>query len=836
MSLPKSYGRFGFLSGVFLLCMAILMIQIIQTRILSVVSLYYMAFFSISMAMLGLTAGALIVYFKLAEVNPRNVCASLSRISTAFALCLAACFVLQLASPLPTVKWATFGVIWLKAILLLATPFVIAGIAVSLALTRSPFAVGITYGVDLLGAAVGCLVALVVLTWMDAPSAMFVVAALVALAACCFARAASDPVAAASILNWGIFRRPGWVAIALAILAFGNASVRSGLQPVSAKTGEIENLTNFDYVKWNSFSRIAVKAPSLHAPFLWGPSPELPAGNLIEERELNIDGFAGTTMPRFSTAPGAMDHLRYDVTNLAYYARHTGRSAVIGVGSGRDLLSAYLFGFRDITGVELNPVFVDLLRNPAMLRSYAGVADLPGVRFVVDDGRSWFARTKEKFDLIEMSMVDTFAATSAGAFSLSENGLYTVEGWKTFLSALRPGGLFTVSRWHSPTATVEIGRVVSLAMASLMELGVENPRDHIYVAGVGSLATVIVARDPLAASDLQSLNDATGRLRFAGLAAPDRPAADPVLEDMLAARGLDDLNARAARHVLDLSPPTDARPFFFNQLRLTHLDDIRAMVQGQQQERSFTRGASLVVAGNLVAIGTLLLIIVLSAIVVVFVVLLPAWSRVHMVDRQLALTGSGYFLLIGLGFMFVEIGLIQRISVFLGHPVYALSIGLFSIILSTGVGSLLSERLILVRPVHFLAWLGLLTAYLLLLPQWLPELTHSSLSGSVLPLRALTSVVIIFPAGLLMGFGFPTGMRAITAIDPQPTPWLWGVNGAAGVLAAGLAVTCSIGFSVDTTIRVGAVCYIALLPFALMLLRMRRQAPWPSLSQTMAQV
>jgi hypothetical protein len=186
--------------------------------------------------------------------------------------------------------------------------------------------------------------------------------------------------------------------------------------------------------------------------------------------------------------------------------------------------------------------------------------------------------------------------------------------------------------------------------------------------------------------------------------------------------------------------------------------------------------------------------------------------------------------------MFVEIGLIQRISVFLGHPVYALSIGLFSIILSTGVGSLLSERLILVRPVHFLAWLGLLTAYLLLLPQWLPELTHSSLSGSVLPLRALTSVVIIFPAGLLMGFGFPTGMRAITAIDPQPTPWLWGVNGAAGVLAAGLAVTCSIGFSVDTTIRVGAVCYIALLPFALMLLRMRRQAPWPSLSQTMAQV
>ena len=129
-------------------------------------------------------------------------------------------------------------------------------------------------------------------------------------------------------------------------------------------------------------------------------------------------------MPRFSEIPGSMDFLRYDVTNLAYYARHSGRAAVIGVGSGRDLLSAHLFGFRDITGVELNPVFVDLLTDPTKLRVYAGVADLPGVRFVVDDGRSWFARTQEKFDLIEMSMVDTFAATGAGAFSLSEKGLY----------------------------------------------------------------------------------------------------------------------------------------------------------------------------------------------------------------------------------------------------------------------------------------------------------------------------------------------------------------------------------------------------------------------------
>ena len=614
------------------------------------------------------------------------------------------------------------------------------------------------------------------------------------------------------------------VAVALAALACGNAAVDLGLQPVSAKFGTIERLNDFDYVEWNSFSRIAVTDSLLGPPSLWGPSPELPANILIEQRSLNIDGFAGTAMPRFSEAAAALDFLRYDVTNLAYYARHSGRSAVIGVGSGRDLVSAHLFGFRDITGVELNPVFIDLLTDQTKLRGYAGVADLPGVRFAVDDGRSWFARTQEKFDLIEMSMVDTFAATGAGAFSLSENGLYTVEGWKTFLSALHPDGLFSVSPWHSPTATVEIGRVVSLAIAALTELGVENPRDHIYVAGVRRLATIIVSRQPFAASDLQALNAATGRLRFDVLAAPDRAATDPVLADLLAARTLDELNVRAGHHDLDVSPPTDARPFFFNQLRLTRLGDIATMIREWRTGGSLVHNSGLVVSGNLIAMGTLFLIILLSAVVVVSVILVPARSSVHMVDRRLALIASAYFLLIGLGFMFVEIGLIQRISLFLGHPVYALSIGLFSIILSTGLGSLLSERLTPVHSVHFLVWLGVLAAYLFLLPQWLPELTHSSLAAGTLPLRALVSVIVIFPAGLLMGFGFPTGMRLVTAIDPQPTPWLWGINGAAGVLAAGLAVACSIGVSVDTTIRIGAICYALLLPFALLLLREPRRA------------
>jgi len=816
--------KYAFLSGVFLLCMSVLMIQIVQTRILSVVSLYFMAFFSISMAMLGLTAGALYVFYRLDHVNPGNVNAFLSRISTAFALCIAGCFALELATPLPSLAWATYVVLWFKAIVLLAAPFAIGGVAVSLALTRSGLPIGIVYGVDLLGAATGCLASLALLTWMDAPSAMFMIAALAALAAWCFGRAASEPVSTGHVLNRRIFAIPGFLAVYLAAIAGLNSLTDYGLQPIVVKFDKLDPLSSIDYIKWNSFSRIAASIPSLSIPFLWGPSPMAPRNVVLEQRELTIDGMAGTFMPKYSDEPGRMDFLRYDVTNLAYYARHSGRSAVIGVGGGRDMLSAYQFGFRDITGVELNPIFVDLLTDPAKLRAFAGIANLSGMRFVVDDGRSWFARTREKFDVIQMSMVDTWAATGAGAFSLSENGLYTVEGWKTFLSALNPAGLLTVSRWHSTVSTVELGRAISLAVAALMELGVDRPSEHIFVAGIHNLATAIVSREPLSQLDLQILHDTADKLRFTVLASPDQPARNPVLADILSAQNLQDLNTRTVGQFLDLSPPTDSRPFFFNQLRFTSLSDILFALRQWQGGAKVDSGS--VWNGNLVAVGTLFLVIFLSAVVVAYVIVLPTQSAVRQVERRLAFIGSGYFLLIGLGFMFAEISLIQRISVFLGHPVYALSIGLFSIILSTGLGSLLSERLAPTRAGHFVLWLGLLAAYLLLLPQWLPDVLHSSLAATSLPWRALASVAVIFPAGLLMGFGFPTGMRLVIRHDARLTPWLWGVNGASGVLAAGLAVACSIGFSVDVTIRIGGVCYALLLLFALLLLQVPKENRW----------
>jgi hypothetical protein len=809
-----------FYVGLFFLCMSTLMLQIIQTRILSVMSFYYLAFLSISMAMFGLTTGALLVYFGKSRRKDESLGANLSRLCTACALAIAIAFAVQLTSVAIVLRSATFVLIWLKLIITLAVPFIFAGMAISTALTRSPYPISIVYGVDLIGAALGCLVVIVLLNYIDAPSAMFMVAALAAFAGVCFARseAALDDKAA----RRGILRRPAWVAVALVILSLANASTRYGLQPIGGKFG-IEDREMFAFEQWNSFSRIVAQVSRSDEPFLWSRSPTYRSSGPVQQRRLDIDGFAGTTMPRFSGNLKDVDYLRYDITNIAYSIRNQGRSAVIGVGSGRDLLSAYLFGFRDVTGIEMNPVFVDLLTNPAKLRNYAGVANLPGIHFVVDEGRSYLTRSQEHFDLLEMSMIDTYAATGAGAFSLSENGLYTVEGWKIFLNALTPTGIFTVSRWHTAGTPVEIGRVVSLASAALFSMGVQNPRDHIFLVTSDTLGTIMIGRAPLSPGDIAGLTEASKRLGFDILASPQTTPSVPMFADLLAATDRADLNRRAGTYELDVSAPTDARPFFFNQLRIAHPEDLAVAAGKYLRDRGPNKDATFVVAGNLQAMAALAVIIILSAILVVGVIVMPARASVRAVAANLAQAGTLYFLLIGIGFMLIEISLLQRISTFLGHPIYGLGIVLFSIIVWTGLGSFLSGAVQLKTRRSFTIWLVLLAGYIVTLPLWISTLLIAVQSFGLLA-RAAVSAAVIAPAGLLMGFGFPIGMKLTSAIDPGPTPWFWSVNGAAGVLASGVGVALSIAYSIDVTMILGGLCYLLLLVPALRLLRLSGRA------------
>ncbi len=806
-------------------CMCGLMLQIMETRVLSVIGFYYLAFFAIGVAMLGMTAGALLVFYRFRpSYSPKTLFEVLAHVMSLFAWSVLGSLIALLSlavgdRPEPTLM---FVCSWLVVILVLLPPYVFLGIAVSLALTRSPQRTALVYGVDLLGAAGGCLATLGVLSITDTYTAILLVGAIGAMASIAFGaarRAAqtagssaerSPPVGRVSgypLLNGGI------AAAGLIVIAAVNQMLGvHGLRPLVVK-GTVEHAFALTEERWNSFSRIAMVMRPKSDAFLWSGSPLAPEVQL-DQGWLNIDGEAGTPIYRFGGDPRELDFLRYDVTALAYYIRHRGRSAVIGIGGGRDLMTASVFGFRDITGVEYNPIFVRLFSRD--YRNFSGADRVPGLRLFVDDARSWFARSHEQFDLIQMSLIDTWAATGAGAFTLSENGLYTVDGWKRFLARLTPTGVFTVSRWYSPDRLDETARILSLAMATLIELGEQHPADHIYLASNGRLSTLIVGRSALSAADVSALDDAVYSLKFKTLVAPGRPAANRNFERLLDARTTAELVRIGGATPVNLAPTWDYNPFFFNQLRLS---DPKSMIAAAS--------AGGVVHGNLLASLTLIVLVGVSMLVVFVVLVGPARSSAPHSRQPALFWSSAYFLTIGVSFMFVEISLIQRMSLFLGHPTYGLAIVLCGIILATGVGSLVSDWAVRLSARPLVGWPLCLAAYLATLPLWLGPVLEANETGSLLS-RALVCLATMAPAGIMMGFMFPVGMRLCNRIDTRLTPWLWAVNGAAGVLASGTAVLVSIETSLNYALCVGAVGYALLAAIATQLLRMLAPAVEPA--------
>jgi hypothetical protein len=798
-----------FYAGVFLITASTLILQIVQTRIISVMAWYHLAFFVISVAMFGLTAGSLSVYFKGREIDPRTVSRYLTNAATGFAVATALSLIVQLSLAVGEIKSMTSVLILLELGACLAVPFFFSGVVVSLALTRSPYPVGTVYGVDLIGAAAGSLLVLLLLNLADGPTVVLATAVIGAVAAYLFSLAGADADAPAPAPPGPWIVRPRVLIMLLLAATAINAVSPYGLRPAVTKGNLADRLPEIDFEQWNSFSRVAAYRSTVNLPFMWGRSARYRSTARIEQRFLDIDGAAGTPMYRFDGNLARMNFLRYDITNLAHYLDGHDTGAVIGVGGGRDVLSQRVFGVGGITAVELNPIFIRLLAEKQEFVSYAGIRDLDGVELFVDEARSWFARTERRFDVIQMSMIDTWAATGAGAMTLSENGLYTIEAWRTFMSRLNPGGVFTVSRWYAPNNIDETGRMISLAVATLQRIGAADPKAHIFVAANVNIATLVLSRDPLTESEIDTLHRIADSHAYRPLVSPRTGAASPTLQAIVGAPDLAALRRVTGNFDLDLTPPTDDRPFFFNQLRMDR--PLKAF------DFMFKQNSG-VVAGNLSASLTMVAIIVLSFLMVVFVILLPLRPAIRTGGRRLVFNGTAYFLLIGTGFMMTEIGLLQRMSVFLGHPVYSLSIVLFSLILATGLGSLLSERLTLTTPARLAVWCVLAGAYILTLPLWLPD-AFAALDSASLPVRAGLCIAVLAPGGLLMGYGFPTGMRLVSALDVGPTPWFWGINGAAGVLAASAAVIVSIAFSIDATLAIGGLCYLLLLPFALALFR-----------------
>jgi MFS family permease len=802
-----------FLLGVSLLTFSLLTFQIVQTRILSVIAWYYMAFFAISVAMLGMTVGAVWVYLHRERIESKPLAVTLTKFTLATAIAMPASVIVQFCLITAISLSLTTVISWSILMIAMAVPYFFSGVVVSLALTRSPFPAGQVYGVDLVGAALGCMGVIFILNIMDGPTAVIVSAVVCGVSAIAFMSSANaeDQQRLKSASWW---RRPGPITTALAVFAILNSLAPVGVRPIMVKD-QLERFGFKRYEKWNSYSRITVERPQLQLPQLWSGSSKMPQDTRAQQALLTIDGGAGSEMSHYDGTPQSISYLQYDLVGLAYRLPGIHKAAVIGVGGGRDLLTAHYFGVPDITGVELNPIIVNLLTRQPYYKKFTGVTLLPNLKLHVDDARSWFDSTHEKFDLVQMSMIDTWASTGAGAFTLSENGLYTLQGWKTFFHSLNPDGVFTVSRWHSPGNADETGRMIGLATAALLDSGVKYPRQHIFVARADYMATLVLSKAPFTPEQLRILDDTVRNLGFNILLAPNQPTQSPLLRAIVDSPNRAALNRVLEGNFLDLSVPTDNRPFFFNQLRFRTIPSATV--------RMFHRTlAAHGMEGNLIASLVLGLILLISIIAVIVTVLLPLRGAVRESPLRLVGIGSLYFSLIGMGFMLAEMALLERFSVYLGHPIYSLSVCLFSLILASGLGSLTSDRFKLNARVKLLVWGGITVAYLVAMAQILPALLEST-TGQERLVRIGISVAVIMPVGFLLGFAFPTGLYLVEAVDRQPTPWFWGINGATSVLASVLGVIFSMALGINVTILFAAACYFLLIPTSFALLRMGQQ-------------
>src|ERR1700733_1083506 len=614
------------------------------------------------------------------------------------------------------------------AALAFVIPFSESGVCITLLLTRLPYSGGWLYASDLTGAALGCLGVIFVLLVVDPVSATFWIGAFAAGSGWMVVRDNADI---------RIRRLSGAVALTLAAIA----TVHTGLD-IAGKShlgvfwakGRDQSGTLFE--RWNTYSRVRVKSMGESGPFSWGFAR--PPEAKIDQNFLDIDADAATVITRFNGDLSKLSYLKNDVINAAYLVQPPTDVAVVGVGGGRDILSALLFGAKHIHGIEINPAIFEVLTDK--FAEFSGHLDRqPGVALVNAEARSYINHSSDRYDLVQISLIDTWAATAAGGLTLTENRLYTVEAWGDFYRALKPGGLLSISRWYDPDIhRAEFYRLVAIGASALQRQGVPAAElaDHVVALNVGDIVTVITRPDAFTSGQWQAARTRLLAQGFKILMGPD-VAFDTITSTLMSG------NTDAAYFASlpeNVPPSTDDNPFFFYTARFGDL---------------FGKHSS-VLSKNNAAVSMTMLLIVVSLLACAYYIVTPFVRLARRMPLSALTPPVTYFCAIGMGFMLIEISQMQRLMVFLGHPVYGLGVVLFTIFLFSGFGSTTVDAqsprpsVVIVRVVALLATLvvaGLLT-----------PLSTACARSETTDVRILLSVLLLAPPAFCMGMMFPLGL------------------------------------------------------------------------------
>ena len=785
------------LLAISLIGLSSLSLELVLTKIFSVSMYHHFAFLAISVALFGLGASGMFLYLFPHQFPKNKILTQLGWVSLFFSISVTFSFLIHLHIPFtPWLNLKAFTLLALKYSLM-AFPFFFSGLCLALALKHFPVYAGKIYFADLLGAGLGCLVTIPLLSIFGGAASVICISVISCISSVLFFAHGDSKTKKLFISLITLFF---FILLLLINIKY---------HPV-----QIESASNIDkskivYEDWNSFSRVAVY--DLKGKGLLSTTSKRFTGNFPNWKFIEIDSTAGSHLLDFSKGKlEDLEYLKYDISFIAYHLRNNqGKVLIIGPGGGRDVLGAMIFGHTEIFGVEVNPIMIEIVEK--VFSKFSGnLYSQPGVHIIVDEARSYLSRCKDHFDFIQATLACTWASNAACSFMLTENSLYTKEAFLSYLNHLKEDGILTMTMWFRGLP-VEMLRLVSLGLSALKEIKIKEPWRHIIVVlnkkkirdikgppeGYG---TFLLKKSPFTSSEMKKLRVICHKLDFDIYYSPDYSG------NLIFNKLVNSTESFIKSFPLDISPPVDDRPFFFYLLRF------RDFWKAFRKEAVLTK----TLEGNefffhivFILVGLLLVSITLSLLFIILpLFLFRKYTLKNKIENMPYLL---FFACIGLGYMLVEISLLQRFTLFLGKPIYSLSVILFSLLIFSGIGSYLVNPLDLTQCRKKLQErIFLLIFVLMVYVFYLPELLHNFVKLSSVD-KIIVSIFLLSPLGLLMGMPFPIGIRLANMIANEMIPWAWAINGTTSVLASVISMIIAISFGFTFTLAIGQFFYICAL-------------------------
>ena len=769
-----------------LLSFAILGYQLSLMRILSYAQWYHFAYMIISVALLGFGAsGTVIALFR--ERLTRNYPAVVLAGSLLCAL-LIACSpaLLSLVSIDPFLMLSKPSHLWQLVLvyLIIFLPFFAAAMVIGLSFVVFPDAVGRLYFFNLAGSGLGSFAAVVLMQWIH-PHSMPLVMAVIALPAV-----------------WLIGTTARWriILTLVTILALAAVAIWQPVVPMSQyKSLSRTSLLPDARVTHRSISPLGALEVVESQALRYAPGVSLNYRGAIPAQPgvFNDGEWIGSMIDARDSSAFAV--LRHSTSSLPYRIGNTSRVLVVGSGAGSELLLARAYEAETIVGIEMNRRLVELVEQKHRFADGENRGAM-----IVAEARSYLARDTSLYDLIIVPILEGQTASAAGTQALFENYLFTVESFQTMLNRLSDGGMLVIHTWMTfpPRAPM---KVITTMFRALRNAGIEQPAQNIVAIRSWGAFTALAARSPLTPEQMQAVRTFCDTLGFDLAYLPNIRQDEvnrhhqldrPYLYDaaMALIEGSEEALYRA--YPFHIAPATDDRPYFSHFVRWESVPYLMR-TYGSRETPFFELGYFLLIV-------TLAQLVVLSFILIVLPLLLRRKERSP--RRSMARTLL-YFGAIGIGYMIVEIVMIQKFILFLGHPIYSVSTIIAVLLISSGIGSAVSGRIAAFRPnilkIALIGIVALLSLYAVALPSILSGLLQFDFGW-----RLFLTALLIAPAGFLMGFPFPLGLTKFARISPSLVPWGWGINGYCSVVSASLAVLIAMEFGFSLLLFAAMIAYI----------------------------